>query len=313
MTELTSVTAAAVREAVALYFEPLRGIRRWFNGPDDCDRGAVVHHSEHSLLVEELHAEHADAKNLRYLAFEEILHYLDSQVVFVTCAGHPAASRIAIQLAERARQVCLVDNERRRPEVVKRWGGVVSPDAKIRLKYMFGNLADENWLCGALESERPTVIFDFTTHAYLRARVPSRLDRRNRAAKSYEYVYEKAEVITNIMRCSAAMTTVKSLFLVMPRFAENDALDQFNRLYSIVLRDYAVALGAHTAPEEPTISLWAPKQRAFSFSPQVRTLRALKPADEDPLVVCYISSLTSGATCVLIAHARCTPHPALPE
>jgi len=147
---------------------------------------------------------------------------------------------------------------------------------------MFGNLADENWLCGALESERPTVIFDFTTHAYLRARVPSRLDRRNRAAKSYEYVYEKAEVITNIMRCSAAMTTVKSLFLVMPRFAENDALDQFNRLYSIVLRDYAVALGAHTAPEEPTISLWAPKQRAFSFSPQVRTLRALKPADEDP-------------------------------
>jgi len=265
MREIASLTASAAREAIHLYFEPIRRLRKWLRGPDDCNDGTGGSPATRTLFVDEVRDEHLVESNLQDLAFEELLKHLEAQIVFVTCAGHPAATRIATHLAERARQVCLVDSEHRRIEVLKRWRSVVGPVARSRLKYRFGNLADESWLCSTLESERPSVIFDFTTHAYLRARIPAGIDRRSRAARSYQYVYDKAEVITNIVRCSAAIGTVRSVFLVMPRFAENEAVDHFERLYSLVLRDYAVALGAHSAPEEPTISLWEPKQRSLLF------------------------------------------------
>lgn len=279
MTDITRLTSSAAKEALGLYFEPLQSMFRWFRGTDRRnDRGAVVSVEHRPLLIDEVRDEHFMDEDFRHLPLGEVLGRLKSQTVFVTCASHPAASRMATLLLGHASKICLVDSERRRTDVVKRWTKLLPSGSTLRLTYRFGNLADEDWLCMALESERPDVVFDFTTHAYLRARVPGETGVHHGLVKRYQYVYDKAEMISNIIQCSSTVGTVRAVLLVLPRFAENESVDHFGRLYSVVLREHATAVGVHASPEEPSISVWEPKHPVLS----VRRLQLLThdPAKE---------------------------------
>ena len=274
MRNFATLTSTAALESLHLYFQPIRDLFNWLHPQDDCgDRFPTVATRSSSLLAPEVRKHHLMQYGLPSLPERELVGYLKSQTVFVTCASHPIAAKMAVWLLENADQVCLVDSARRKPEVLKRWHRALSANARERVTFLFGNMADEDWLCRAMASKRPSVVFDFTTHAYLRAHVPVRLQIAAKEARRYQYVYDKAEVITNIIRCSASLGTVGTLFLVMPRFEERETADHFERLCSIVLRDYTVAVGAHVSPQEPTISVWAPLQRALPIRLPLQRLR----------------------------------------
>ncbi|MGZ5443629.1 MAG: hypothetical protein ACXW5U_25440 [Thermoanaerobaculia bacterium] len=258
-----NVTVSAAKEAVQLYFEPLRQLRRWFRPPDDCDDTTVRSaESASTLLVDEVRHEHLLEHGLPDLLDRQLLDVLRAQSVFLTAASHPYATQLGEWLLESSGELCLVDHERRRDDVMRNWKAILRRHTGERIKFIFGNLSDEAWLCRTLENEQPNVVFDFTTHIYLRAQ--GAMDANiGGQSRRFQYIYDKGETITNIVRCSVSLNSVNAVVLVMPRLADAEVLDHFSRLYANVLRDQTVVVGAHVAPQTPTISVWAPKQRAL--------------------------------------------------
>lgn len=262
MTSFASITSLAAKEAIELYFEPLRQVARWFQGPDDRspEPAALVKRRAH-LLVDEVRDEHIVEQGLPNIGHPQLLDVLRGKTVFLTSAGHPYATKVGEWLLANSAQVCLVDQERKRVDVMKKWLAMIG-GRSVRTRFAFGNLSDEDWLCRTLEAEQPDVILDFTTHVYLQAHAAARLNIA-RQSRRYQYIYDKGETITNIVRCSVLLRSVNAVVLVMPRDATAEVVDHFSLLYANVLRDQTDPVGAHVGPEAPTISVWTPRRGAL--------------------------------------------------
>lgn len=257
LSQITSFTRSAAVDTVRLYFEPItfayRAASSFLRGATDSEnRAAYIERAQKDL--EELLSE-----QLKELTEREICSRIKHRRVFLTGAGHPAARTILEDIVSYdPESVLLVDGDVAQLE--RTWREIAHSFPQERTAFLSGDLTNADWFCSLAASHHAEVIIDFTAHPFIRRREPRGKLSDLRAQRAHMQRYERAEVLLNVMECSANVPTVESLFLVFPEHLRSEAQDAVTRLEDVLLRHYAVSVGVRRVHSKPLLTVWTPRR-----------------------------------------------------